>query len=405
MHHKSKKRIFFLTTFRLCDNNGYSSTQIENFFRRNGFSMVEAAEEADCIVISTCGFDQERENASRRIIDQYIERFSKHKIIIICGCLTKIHSSLFEQSSVIAIGPKELRKFNEIFQPEIGIEEVSGGKLNDRFIDRNYGIFDAYYLQICQGCVNNCTYCAIKKAKGYVTSKPLNKVIHELEQAVRDGFSRIMLLGDDCGSYGVDLGIDFSDLLNELAHFNVGISINYVEPGRFLHLYPKLQRSALENIEFINIPIQSTSNRIIKLMGRHYEVDDVLRLMQKMNNDHPGIYTETHIIYGFPTESRKEFEDSFRAVEYFHSVIYFYYTDRKDVKSSHFDGKIPRSEIDHRTKTILNHSSFRTHRDSTPPPIVMLGYDLQAPEDIFKSIKASMEATSAMDPPRAGVCG
>ena len=399
MRHKSIKKIFLFTTFKLCDNNGYTSTQIYNFFYHNGFKMVETPSEADCIVISTCGFDQERENVSRHIIGQYIDEFSKHKPIIVCGCLTKINPNLFDQNGVIALGPKDLHRFNEIFQPEIRIEDISGGKLNDRFIDRNYGIFDAYYLQICQGCVSSCSYCAIKKAKGQVKSKPLDNVIRELDQAIKDGYSRIMLLGDDCGSYGVDLGIDLSDLLNKLVNFNVGISINYVEPGRFLYLHPKLQRSTLERIQFINIPIQSTSNRIIKLMGRHYDVDDILHLMQEMRRNYPGIYLETHIMYGFPTESWEEFESSFRVAEYFDSVIYFYYTDRKNVRSSLLDGKLSRAEIDHRTQAILNHSRFHLDRDSADPPIIMLGYDLQSPQDIFQSIKDSIGFPSEIETP------
>ncbi len=402
---KPGKSIFLLTTFRLCDNNGYTSTQINNFFCCNGFRTVETAEEADCIVISTCGFDQERENLSRHIIEQYVDRFSNHKLIIICGCLTKINPNLFGQTSAITIGPKELHRFNEIFQPQIKIEDVSGGKLNDRFIVRDYGIFDSYYLQICQGCVNNCTYCAIKKAKGHVTSKPPSKVIHEVEHAIEHGFSRIMLLGDDCGSYGVDLGIDFSDLLNGLVNFDVGISINYVEPGRFLHLYPKLRQNALERIQFINIPIQSTSNRIVTLMGRHYEVDEVLRLMQEIRRNYPGIYLETHMMYGFPTETLEEFETSLSAAEYFDSVIYFYYTDRENVRSSLLDGKISRAEIDRRTRAILGHPGFHLNRDSAAPPIIMLGYDLQDPQDIFKSIKASMGSISGINVPKEQVCG
>jgi MiaB/RimO family radical SAM methylthiotransferase len=405
MHRNSINKIFFLTTFRLCDNNGYTSTQINNFFCYNGFRMVETPEESDCIVISTCGFDQERENLSRYIVDEYIRKFSKNKLVIIFGCLTKINPGLFDQGRVITIGPKDLHRFNEIFQPEIRIEDVSGGRLNERFIDRDYGLVDAYYLQICQGCVNSCTYCAIKKAKGYVTSKPLSKIVNELEQAIENGFTRIMLLGDDCGSYGADLNIDFSDLLNELANFKVGISINYVEPGRFLYLYPKLNRSTLQNIEFINIPIQSTSNRIINLMGRHYDVDDVLWHAQEMRQKYPGIYLETHMMYGFPTETREEFEYSFHAADYFDSVIYFYYTDRKNVKSSLLAGKVPGMELRHRTQTILDHPRFHLNSDSANPPIIMLGYDLKTPHDIYKSIEVSMGSVSGIDVAKEGVCG
>ncbi len=389
MPHSSIRKVFLLTTFKLCDNNGYSTTQIYNFFRYNGFEVVESPNDADCIVISTCGFDQERENTSRTILDQYVEKFAEQKLVIVCGCLTKINPDLLEGRRIVAIGPKELQRFNEIFQPEIKIEDISGGKLSDRFLDRNYGLFNAYYLQICQGCVNNCSYCAIKKAKGNVTSKPLNRIVRELERAIRDGFRRIMLLGDDCGSYGVDLGIDFSVLLNELAGFDVGISINYIEPGRFLSLYPKLQANALEQIQFVNIPIQSTSNRIISLMGRHYDVEEIFRIMLEMKRNYPGMYLETHMIYGFPTESREEFEGSFQAAEYFDSVIYFYYTDRKNVKSALLDGKISKAELDLRTNAILFHPRFRLVNDNAIPPIIMLGYDLQTPQQIFQSIEDS----------------
>ncbi len=400
MLYKPRKSIFFLTTFRLCDNNGYTSTQINNFFNYNDFRMVRTPEEADYIVISTCGFDQERENVSRGIIDQYVSKFATHKVIIICGCLTKINPYLFDSTKFITIGPKDLNRFNEIFSPKIRIEDISGGTLNDQFISRDYGILDAYYLQICQGCVNNCTYCAIKKAKGYVTSKPLDKVIRELQQAIKDGFGRIMLLADDCGSYGVDLGIDFSDLLNELVNFNLGISINYVEPGRFLHLYPKFDRRAFERVEFINIPIQSTSNRIIRLMGRHYDVDDLLRLVEEVKRESPGLFLETHILYGFPTETREEFEGSFRAAEYFDSVIYFYYTDRKNVGSSLLAGKVPAAEIMLRTEAILSHPRFHLDHDSAVPPVIMLGYDLQTPSDIFQSIARSVELSTEGEAPK-----
>jgi len=387
---KFGRSVFFTTTFKLCDNNGYLSTQIHNFFSQNGFKMVDDPELADSIVISTCGFDQERENVSISIVDQYVEKYSSGKKIIICGCLPKINPDLFEPSQVALIGPKELHRFNEIFKPAVKIEDVSGSKLDEHYISGEYGFTDAYYLQICQGCVNHCSYCGIKKAKGHVTSKPVDKILRELAQGIEMGFRRVMLLADDCGSYGADLGVDFADLLNELTGYDIRIHINYIEPREFQLLYPKINPKVFEKIDFMNIPVQTTSRRIIGLMNRHYDVVDIMAVVREAKDKYPRIFIETHVIYGFPSETRAEFADTFRLAEVFDSVIYFYYTDRKNVKSSLLPGKLACHEIIHRTKGIMRHPQYSQEQAAAAPPMVLLGYGLSAPE-LFKSIARSCE--------------
>lgn len=380
------QKVFFFTTFKLCDNNGYLSTQIYNFFVQNGNEMVNMPELADFIVISTCAFDQERENMSFSIVDDYIQKFVGKKGMIICGCLPKINPDLFDSSQVILIGPKELNRFNEIFKPAVRIENISGSMLNGNFINEHYGFLDAYYLQICQGCVNNCSYCAIKKAKDEVTSKTVDTIISELKEGMRMGFKRFVLLADDCGSYGLDLGIDFAKLLNQLNDFDIRMNINYIEPKEFQLLYPKFEQGALEKIDFMDIPLQSTSKRILRLMNRHYEVADILKIAKEIKRRLPHIYLETQIIYGFPSETREEFRDTFRLTEFFDTVIYFYYTDRKNVKSSFLPGKLTSSEVIYRTEEILRHPRFSRGQDTAEPPMVLLGYGLNGSE-ILESIE------------------
>ena len=108
----------------------------------------------------------------------------------------------------------------------------------------------------------------------------------------------------------------------------------------------------------------------------------------------PHAFFETHIIYGFPSEKQEEFEDSFRAVDYFDSVIYFYYTDRNNVPSSEFKNKIDVAELIERTASIINHSRFCIQRDQARLPVILLGYDLKKPDDIYKSILNSFSAES-----------
>jgi threonylcarbamoyladenosine tRNA methylthiotransferase CDKAL1 len=387
---RRRQKIFFSTTFKLCDNNGYLSTQIYNFFVINGHVLTEEPDEADAIVLSTCGFDRARESTSISIAGQYIQKFSGHKKIIICGCLTKINPGLFDLSGVTLIGPKELHKFNEIFNPAVKIEDISGSQLNERFINPHYGFIDAYYLQICQGCVNHCSYCAIKMAKGFVTSKPIERVMGEIEQGMRKGYERFMLLADDCASYGADLGNDFSDLLNSLHGLDIRISINYVEPRGFQKLYPKIHRKVFDRIDFMNIPVQSTSERILNLMNRHYHVEDITQIACEIKRDFPEIYLETHVIYGFPGETREEFRDSFHLSRYFDSVIYFYYTDRKNVKASLLPGKLSSDELIYRTREIMRHPHFAREAEVATPPLVLLGYGMSE-EDLFESIRQEGE--------------
>ncbi len=382
----TKPRIFFTTTFKLCENNGYLSTQIQNFFTQNGFELVSGPEDSDFVVITTCGFDQERENLSRAIIDDYVSEFGGRKKIIICGCLPKINPDLFAPPHVTLIGPKELDRFNEIFQPTRRIEDISGSELSSRFIDEQYGFLDAYYVQICQGCVNDCSYCAIKKAKGSVTSKPIDRIILEIREGIRKDFERFVFVADDCGSYGADIGVDFADLLNQLKNFDIRININYIEPSEFLHLYPKIDPDAFDRIDFIDIPVQSTSQRILALMNRTYGIEEILDVAAEIKQRWPHIYLETQVIYGFPSETREEFKDTFRLVEAFDTVIYFYYTDRIDVASSSLPGKVPASEVIHRTHEIIRHPKYAPVQETAEPPMVLLGYGLGIPE-LLKSIE------------------
>jgi MiaB/RimO family radical SAM methylthiotransferase len=384
---KKRQKIFFSTTFKLCDNNGYLSTQLYNFFAMNAHEMAQSPERADVIVISTCGFDQERENTSFSIIGHFIREFLD-KEIIICGCLTKINPGLFDTTRVKLIGPKELHKFNEIFNPALKIEDISGSQLNEQFISAQYGFIDAYYLQVCQGCVNNCSYCAIKTAKGFVTSKSIDKIIGEVELGMRKGYERFMLLADDCGSYGADIGGDFADLLNALQDFDMRISINYIEPNGFQKLYPKIHKKVFDRIDFINIPVQSTSKRILKLMNRHYDIDDITKIVREIKQDFPDVYLETHVIYGFPSETMEEFRDSFRLADHFDSVIYFYYTDRRNVKASSLPHKLSCEEIIRRTDELMRHPGFSREPDSAQPPVLLLGYGLNEAA-LYRSIRQS----------------
>ena len=127
----------------------------------------------------------------------------------------------------------------------------------------------------------------------------------------------------------------------------------------------------------------------MSLMNRNYEVDDIINIVKDIKETFPHIYLETHIIYGFPSETEAEFRDSFELLEYFDSVVYFYYSDRRNVKSSLFPDKVSFENIIDRTRYIMAHPNFTQKPDTTSLPLVLLGYDLSASE-IIASIKKNV---------------
>jgi MiaB/RimO family radical SAM methylthiotransferase len=368
------EKIFLCTTFKLCDNNGYLTTQLSNFFLENEFEIVRTPEESDAVVITTCGFDQEREDESISMVAEIISKYSGEKRIIVCGCLPKINPDLFERFPVTLIGSQELDKFNTIFKAGKDISTISGSRLDDKFISRDYGFVDAYYIQICQGCVNNCSYCAIKKTKGYVKSKKVDEILAEIEKGYSLGFKTFMLLGDDCASYGADVGGSLADLLNRINKYDIRILINYLEPGNFLRLYPEIDPAVFKKIDFMNIPIQGASKRIIALMNRRYDPDSVVGVAREIKKNNPHLYLETHVIFGFPSETDKEFSSSLNLSDYFDAVIYFCYADRKGVKSALLPEKISSDVLRKRATSIASHPRFRLDQKGAEPPLVLLGY-------------------------------
>jgi threonylcarbamoyladenosine tRNA methylthiotransferase CDKAL1 len=366
-------KVFVCTAFKLCDNNGYLTTRLSNFFTENGVEVVRDPEDADTVVITTCGFDQTREDESAELVNHYLRKYDGAKEIIVSGCLTSIHPEALSPKLTL-IGNKELQRFDDRFGATRKMETISGSALSDEYISREYGFIDAYYIQICQGCVSDCSYCAIKRAKGYVESKPIEKIIGDIERGRGLGFRRFMLLGDDCGSYGADLGVDLAQLLNTLTAFDIRILINYIEPGKFLSLYPRIEPSAFEMMDFVNVPVQATSRRVIGLMNRRYDPERVMETVREIKSKFPALYLETHVIFGFPGETREEFRATLRLAEVFDAVIYFCYTDRKNVRSATLPGKVAGEELRQRIEEIVAHTRFTRSQQGAAPPIVLLGY-------------------------------
>jgi MiaB/RimO family radical SAM methylthiotransferase len=167
-----------------------------------------------------------------------------------------------------------------------------------------------YRMRISWGCNSNCSYCGIRKAIGSHKSKPLEKVLEEFRFGLKEGHKHFMMNADDIGAYGTDIGSSFSELLDKMTKIpgDYFISIANLSPRWVIkyidHLEELMKR---EKIIRIGVPVQSGSNRILKLMNRFHDKDKIKESILRLKKVFPKLSLHTHIIVGFPTETEEDF--------------------------------------------------------------------------------------------------
>lgn len=353
----ASKKIFYCSSVKKCRLSSYLGNQISVFLASNGFILVDSPEEADALIINTCGFDHPRTKDAVFLISEYVKKYISAKQIIVCGCLPAINPGLGQHSGnlkkIISIKPSEIGRLNELFKPKIPFEKIRSGeierKLLYRFREKDYAIL------ISQGCVNNCAYCAIKKAKGNVKSRPLADIIKDFKKGLRSGYKMFTLLSDECGSYGVDIGTNFSRLLNEIGRIkgDYAINIYYFEPRRLKLLFKKINPRIFKRVRTICIPIQSTSQRIVNLMNRNYKLRGIYSIIRKIKKINSKISLRTHIIYAYPTETIKEFKNNLydKNLNLFDEIMLYCYSKNKGTAAAGIK-ELKRSEKERRKKAV-----------------------------------------------------
>jgi MiaB/RimO family radical SAM methylthiotransferase len=204
-----------------------------------------------------------------------------------------------------------------------------------------------YYIRIAVGCLEECSYCAIRFESGTLRSKPLESVVRQMKKGLDTGHKTFYLLGEDVGAYGQDLGSSIVNLLRALlsCEGEYQLVLSDFHPRWFIQYYPELSEIFVANVSrigHIEIPVQSGSDKILNLMKRHYSSEDIKRCGKSLREKAPDIHMKTHLIIGFPGETDDDFDqtlDLVRTVK-FDRVISYQYTDRPGTEASGFPGKV-----------------------------------------------------------------
>ncbi|MFH1638008.1 MAG: tRNA (N(6)-L-threonylcarbamoyladenosine(37)-C(2))-methylthiotransferase [Candidatus Woesearchaeota archaeon] len=173
-------------------------------------------------------------------------------------------------------------------------------------------------IPICSGCLGSCAYCSVRLIKGDLLSFPQEQIVEEAEQAIKEGCKELWITAQDTGAYGKDISTDITELLSQLLTIkgDFKIRLGMANPQYIKPLLPKLipLLKSKKMFRFLHIPVQSGNNRILKLMKRKYNIKGYKEIIKELKKV-PGITIATDIIVGFPTETKKEYEDSLKLIK------------------------------------------------------------------------------------------
>ncbi len=349
-----------------CQMNLSDTEIVSSILKNAGFDLIGNPKNADVILLNTCSV---RENAERKIHERLKKlNGEKHlpdgKVVGILGCMAeRMRAKLLENSIVdLVVGPDEYRKVPQLIRNAFAGEKGIAVKLSrvETYDDieplRKEGI--SAWLSIMRGCDKFCSYCVVPYTRGRERSRTLISIVDEVKRLWDEGFKEVTFLGQNVNSYRCpQSGADFADLLKESAKSVPNMRIRYIT-SHPQDMSDKLIETMAEydNIcKYIHLPIQSGSNRILRLMKRNYTVEHYLGRIEKIRSLMPNCALSTDIIAGFPTET---VEDHKASLEVLKTVRYdgaymFKYSPREHTQAYKMVDDVPEKEKIRRLNEII----------------------------------------------------
>ena len=329
-----------------CKVNIYESEVATDLLKKGGYEIVPFEDKADIYIINTCSVTNESDKKSRKMINR-AKKNNSEAIIVVMGCYSQVSSDDIEAD--IILGNKDKSKIVEILNDFIRDREskkIIYDLSSVEFEKMEISHFDNHtraFVKIQDGCNAFCSYCIIPYTRGRVRSKNKEDVIEEVSRLVKDGYKEIVLTGIHTGRYGIDINSSLYELLCELVKIpNIyrirlsSIEINEVTP-EIIELYKNNKIMA----RHLHVPLQSGSNKILKLMNRRYNKEEFMEMIDKLR-EIEDISLTTDLIVGFPNETDDDFEETMDTLKKIHftKIHTFPYSRRRGTVADKMDGHI-----------------------------------------------------------------
>jgi len=388
-----------------CPENRIDGARIREFLKKNGHKLTSEVRDADIILLNACGLTRHSEKINRDLISR-IEALKKPSAkVIMGGCLTKINSD-FRQNLTFGVDD-DLALLNTMFDARIPVQNihanfllpqvrlrdasaktvettrsvlrkltrprviagkllryyrtgcrVSGSRNGERTISKlsrerqesvgtvvNVYKPSTFLIKVSTGCLNTCSYCAVRLSRGRLKSKPIDRVVEEFEEGVAKGYRQFGLIGTDVGAYGRDRDTDLVTLLKELLRTDgdYRIKLRNIQPRFLIEMLPELRKILQSGkVTYLSSAAESGNNRILRLMNRGYRIEAFKEAIGLLNMDFPYIQLRTQLMVGFPSETEEEFQDTVRLLDElnFDVVEVYIFQSRPGTEAAKMAGQI-----------------------------------------------------------------
>ena len=306
-----------------CSKNLVDAECMSTILRNDGFGIVDNIDDADVVIVNTCGFiESAKTEAINTILSaaDYKVPAGRVQKLIVTGCLSQRYPDeiLKEMPEVDAVlGTSRYQDIARIVHELLGQNEAirdvkDAGGMEHLLLERDISTGSYAWLKIGEGCLHRCAFCAIPLIRGTFKSRPMEDILKEAESIAAKGIKEIVLAAQDTTNYGVDLykKRSLAELLRKLSRID-GIELIRVMYGYMDGITDELIAEVRDNpkvAKYFDIPIQHGSDRILKLMKRHDTEELISARLEKIRTEIPGVVIRTTVMVGFPGETDEDFD-------------------------------------------------------------------------------------------------
>ena len=364
------KKVFIKT--HGCQMNEYDSAKMLDLLsEKEEFTATDTPEEADLLVLNTCSI---REKAQERVFHQ-IGRWKKLKDknpnlkIAIGGCVASQEGKKLSQRAPavdIVFGPQTLHRLPNLYKEASNTEkkqlDISFPKIEKfDYLPQSSSDSVTAFVSVAEGCNKYCSFCVVPHTRGHEVSRPVEDILVEIEALAFRGVREVNLLGQNVNNFkgtfeGEKKSLAF--LIEKVSKVNGIDRIRYTtsHPFEFKDDLVDLYKDTPELVSHVHLPVQSGSDRILKLMRRRYSAASYLELISRIRENRPGISFSSDFIVGFPGETDKDFQDTLDIVEKvgFDESFSFIYSPRPNTPAAEMEDNVSK-DIKKERLTILQH--------------------------------------------------
>lgn len=357
------KKIHFISLG--CSRNLVDTEVMVSLVMERGLEVTPEMSEADFVVINTCGFLQEARDEAYGVIAGVFEEKKERARVVVAGCMVRKESEALKKrfpAIHFFLGSGDVKKILDAIDSDTSGEAISKEKsyLQEPGMARVVSTPGSYaFLKIAEGCAKRCSFCVIPTIKGTLKSKSIDQVVKEFSELLDQGIFEVILIAQDLGDYGKDLGIKegLELLLGELLKDSRPFWL------RLLYLYPdEITDGLIEVIKgdarvcnYLDMPIQHVNDDLLKAMRRKTSKGQIVSVMEKLRSQLDGVVIRTSLMVGFPTETEEQFQELLTFVQehLLDHIGVFEYSQEEDALSFKMGGQVEEKVKRRRKKELM----------------------------------------------------